>query len=269
MGHIKLWDTILDCPKVHDLSDLAFRVWIKTLVTALRNGGRNGELPSMKVLAFRLRMKPAEIESALEELHQSGLIDPCPDNHIGGIPWKVHDWDEWQTPKDRTAAARQAKWRERQALRNAQRNGVGNASHNAQEGMKEEDIPPSPPSRGKRSKKSAPKFDPKGFDPPEWIPREPWDKWVQYRLDNQSRKGKVTLHVLELAVKALAKLKRDGDEPQDVLEAAVLRTWSGLFSPRGDRTPTGARPPTPKPEAKQTYFSAADHYKRIRETEVQ
>lgn len=148
MGHIKLWDSILDCPKVHGLSDRAFRVWVKALVTALRNGGRHGELPPMETLEFRMRMSATAIESALDELHARGLIDRCHGNHIGGIPWKIHDWDDWQTPRDRTAASRQKRWREKQALRNALRNGVSHAQNHGVEELKEEYNPPTPLSGG-------------------------------------------------------------------------------------------------------------------------
>lgn len=216
MGHIKLWENILDCPKVHRLSDRAFRVWAKCLVTALRNGGRNGEFPLRETLEFKLRMPWSEIESSIAEMHQCGLIDPCLENAIGGMPWRIHDWDEWQTSKDSKGAERQRRWREKQASRNASRNGVSNGGCDAVEGKKD------------RRKKNTPSKPPKGggvasFAPPDWIPREPWDAWLE------SRKRKPTLRALEMAVEKLEKLKGLGSDPGEVLSQTVVNGWTGLF----------------------------------------
>ena len=216
MGHIKLWESILDCPKVHRLSDRAFRIWAKLLVTALRNGGRNGELPLLETLEFRMRTPGADIALAIEEMHRCGLVDPCPDNPIGGMPWRIHDWDEWQQSKDPTAAVRQARWREKNALRNALRNGVTHAQHNDMELKKEE------------GKKNTPHKPPKGGDVssfviPDWIPRKDWDDWIS------GRKKKPTLRALELAAEKLAKLRAAGNDPGEVLRRSVMSGWTGLF----------------------------------------
>jgi len=242
MGHIKLWDKLLDCPKTHRLSDRAFRVWIKALLTALRNGGRNGELPSREMLEFLLRMSWTEIEPTIDELHRCGLLDPCPDNEIGGIPWRIHDWDEWQRPKDPKAAERQARWRTNQALRNASRNGVSHARNNGQEGKKEEEknktpiVPNDPP--GKARAKPA-------FILPDWVPIREWEGFLAMR---KQIKKPMTELAIEQAVRKLDALRRAGDDPAAVLSQSIFHCWQKLLplsagsdAPFADRQPTRSK----------------------------
>jgi len=231
MGYIKLWDAILDCPKINRLSDPTFRIWVKLLVTALRNGGPNGELPDMYMLKFRMRLT--------EEMQRCMLIEPCENNPIGGIPWRIHDWDDWQRPKDATGAERQARWRHRQALRNASHNGVtvdeNNPLYNGVEELKNRRTNTRSPDgdsddfalNSDEPKKPSKSDPPKPFILPDWVPRKEWKDFVAMRRKMPRRP--FTLPAMELAVAKLAKLREEGDDPGEVLRRSVLHGWAGVF----------------------------------------
>jgi hypothetical protein len=223
MGHIKLWESLLDCQKTHQLSDHAFRVWIKALLTALRNGGRNGELPLRETLEFRLRMKWAEIEPAIEELHRCGLIDDCPSNHIGGIPYRIHGWDKWQTSKDSKGAERQRRWREQQASRNASRNGVGDAVEGKKVRRKEET--PIVPVEGS-TEKGIPEPEPAAFTLPDWVPADAWAGFMEMR---GRKKAPNTDRAKQGLVNKLDRLRLEGFAPGDVLDQSTERGYTGVF----------------------------------------
>jgi hypothetical protein len=229
LGHIKLWDNILDCPKIHRLSDKAFRCWTKLLVTALRNGGRNGELPLLETLVFRMRMSAEDIEESIKEMHRCCLLEPCPDNPIGGMPWRIHDWDDWQAPKDPGAAERQARWRVNQALRNAQHNGVVTANITPQEELKVE-------------VKNSPHKPPRGqvdFVLPDWIDG---NDWADYEEMRRKIRKPMTPRARTLAVRELDKLRKLGSPPSAVLQQSILRDYQGLF-PVAEHKPNGKPEP--------------------------
>lgn len=79
------------------------------------------------------------------------------------------------------------------------------------------------PSPKKRARKSA---GPIQFVPPEWVPIEPWNGWMEMR----DRKGvTTTVRACELAVTNLQKLADDGHPPGDVLDQSTCNSWTGLF----------------------------------------
>lgn len=69
------------------------------------------------------------------------------------------------------------------------------------------------------------------FAPPEWIPREAWDGWVEMR---RKKRNAPTTKAQSLAVKELEKLRREGYDPGEVLDNCTLRGWVGIFPPKGD-----------------------------------
>ncbi len=218
---------MLDCPKLHGLSDRAFRCWAKLIVTALRNGGRNGELPPLRMLVFRIRMSEQEIMESIEEMRACFLLEPCPHNPIGGMPWRIHDWDHWQAPKDKTSAERQARWRDRSALRNALHNGVINGkvtrdiTTTMEEGKKEEVIPPFIPPKGK--KKQEP------FVCPQGIPESLFADFIESRSKNGR---KMTERAKELLANRLLRLKAEGHDIGNLLESAIEGAWHTIRDPK-------------------------------------
>jgi 5-methylcytosine-specific restriction endonuclease McrA len=76
---------------------------------------------------------------------------------------------------------------------------------------------------------------------PEWIPLPDWNAWLQIR-----KRGTNTPHALNLAIKKIEELSKQGYAPQSVLQNCILNGWQGIYPPKGNGT---------QPEAqKQAYW---------------
>lgn len=60
---------------------------------------------------------------------------------------------------------------------------------------------------------------------PDWIPKEQWDGYVDYRRT----KGKFTQRAVTLTISELEKLKSQGYDPGQVLDQSVQKGWTGVF----------------------------------------
>jgi hypothetical protein len=124
MAWLRLYDDILDDPKIQMLSDRAFRMFVNCLALAKRN---NGKLPGdMNSLAFSLRLPAGKCADTFQVLLSAGCIDRNDDG-----TYSPHNWNGRQYESD-SAAERMRRYRERnksksgdEALRNAQRNSDG------------------------------------------------------------------------------------------------------------------------------------------------
>jgi hypothetical protein len=100
----RVYDDIVDNPKVQQLSPKNFRALINLWALASQN---DGALPSEKDIGFRLRMKPSEVVKMLADLRQAELID---ETDQGLTP---HNWSSRQyksdTSRERTRLYRQRK----------------------------------------------------------------------------------------------------------------------------------------------------------------
>lgn len=109
----------IDNLKIKSLSDRLFRFWIDALCLSREHGG---ELPSIKVCSFRLRITHQRAARQIEELISARLLDR------DGETVKPHDWNDWQPKSDSGAARRMRNFRQRNSvtatspLRNEQRN---------------------------------------------------------------------------------------------------------------------------------------------------
>ena len=101
---IKLYHEILDDPKMGKLSD---RLWRRTIELFLLAGDadKNGELPKLDDIAWRLRLSPEFLESDLVELAKVGIV-----SHSEGR-YSVTNFIKRQTAASN--AERQAQYRER------------------------------------------------------------------------------------------------------------------------------------------------------------
>jgi hypothetical protein len=100
MTWLRLDDRFAENPKIVELSDREFRVWIRTLCYAARN--ERGEFtPAM--CREVVGLTPATVDRFVE----AGLLEPN-----GGTTFEVHDWRIYN-PKDVTAAVRKRRQRDR------------------------------------------------------------------------------------------------------------------------------------------------------------
>jgi hypothetical protein len=102
----RMYDDLLDDPKVQRLPPALFKTWVNLLCVASRNAGK---LPAVEDLAFALRTTEEAIQADLASLARAGLID-----EEGGSS-SPHNWDkrQFKSDADPTAADRQKKKRER------------------------------------------------------------------------------------------------------------------------------------------------------------
>lgn len=112
MSWFRLYDDILDDPKVQRLSPDTFRGWINILCLAKRH---DGILPSTQDIAFALRMTEQSAEKLLLSLQDAGLVD------VTDNGFEPHNWGGRQYRSD-VSNDRVKRYRERQ------RNGDGNVT---------------------------------------------------------------------------------------------------------------------------------------------
>jgi len=104
---LRLYDEVLDDPKVQRLTDAQFRAWVNLLCLANKGKPRGRIELDFGAIAFRLRIKQNEAVDLIEFFQERGFfVDD-------GWGVKFHDWDERQGRKNRPPAH---EWR---ALREA------------------------------------------------------------------------------------------------------------------------------------------------------
>jgi hypothetical protein len=103
----RLYDAVLDDPKVQRLPDRLFKAWINLLCLASRHGGR---LPPVADVAFALRMSEDQAVLAVDTIAAAGLLD----RHDEGL--RIHAWETRQYQSDSST--------ERMRRHRARRNGV-------------------------------------------------------------------------------------------------------------------------------------------------
>jgi len=102
MRWFRLYDDVLNDPKVQRLSGETFKLWINLLCIASKHGG---VLPSLDDLAFQLRLPALVCKTEIDTLKSAGLID-------GDKKLKPHGWDKRQYKSD-TSTERVKRFRER------------------------------------------------------------------------------------------------------------------------------------------------------------
>lgn len=149
MQWLRLYDDVLDDPKVQQLSLKMFRYWIKILCLANKASTRGRIENDLNAIAYRLRCSTSEAKSVLHELQSVGLLDREGDQFV------PHNWDTRQKKSD-SSAERVARHRDKQEPRNVTKP-LQKRNSNALdiEKRREEEKPPLPPEgndEGKRKK---------------------------------------------------------------------------------------------------------------------
>src|SRR2546429_671442 len=75
------------------------------------------------------------------------------------------------------------------------------------------------------------------FALPEWIPEEPWNGYIEMRVQ---MKKPMTERAKQMAVRKLADLRSQGYDPGEVLDQSIFMCWLGLFPLKGQRDGDGA-----------------------------
>lgn len=99
----RMYDEVLDDPKVQRLSGDDFKAWVNILCLASRNAG---VLPPAADIAFALRLDGKKTAAVLSRLEVGGLIGPC-ETGVG-----PHKWNERQYKSD-VSTDRVKRFRER------------------------------------------------------------------------------------------------------------------------------------------------------------
>lgn len=115
MQWLRLYDDVLDDPKVQQLSLKMFRYWIKILCLANKASTRGRIENDLNAIAYRLRCSTSEAKSVLHELQSVGLLDREGDQFV------PHNWDTRQKKSD-SSAERVAAHRSRNATDDKPRN---------------------------------------------------------------------------------------------------------------------------------------------------
>jgi hypothetical protein len=99
----RVYDDLVDDPKIQRLDPTLFKALINVWCLA---SAHRGVLPSIEVIAFKLRTKPQRVQRVLNELRAAGLFD---DDERGVRP---HNWDQRQFISD-GSTSRVKRFRER------------------------------------------------------------------------------------------------------------------------------------------------------------
>lgn len=103
--------------------------------------------------------------------------------------------------------------------------GVTNALPEEEEDIKELKDPPKSP-KGSGGKK----FEPLDAELPEWLSREIWSEWVEFR--RQLRKPIKTPKGISESINRLAEFFQQGYPPEQVIRQSIANEWQGLFLPK-------------------------------------
>lgn len=95
----RLYDEMLDDPKVQRLPPQDFKIWINLLCLASRH---DGKLPCLVDIAFALRISDNDAVTLVERLHIAGLIDKR-NGGPDGFHYTPHAWEKRQYKSDNSA----------------------------------------------------------------------------------------------------------------------------------------------------------------------
>jgi hypothetical protein len=104
----RMYEEVLDDPKVQRLDGETFKGWVNLLALAARN---DGKLPPIADMAFALRMSDSAAITLVERLLNGGLIDRV-NGGANGYTYAPHAWDKRQYKSD-TSTERVKRFRKR------------------------------------------------------------------------------------------------------------------------------------------------------------
>ncbi|WP_420794127.1 hypothetical protein [Providencia rettgeri] len=78
-------------------------------------------------------------------------------------------------------------------------------------------------------------FDVKNEPIPDWLNRDTWMSWIEYRKD--MKKAIKTKQTFNLQIKFLAECFEEGHSPDEVINQSIANGWQGLFKPKNNPAP--------------------------------
>jgi len=259
MKWLKMWTEARNDGKLRCLSDRQHRVWFRLLCFAAEQDPPGTVRASWKILAAECADGQTEtVQDAVTEMESLQLVSlvTCNDKEVEIVfPSFARRQVKYPSEDPKRVNARVRKHRGERRLRQSGADETTcNELKRAETAQKKSINTPLNPPTGGRSIRS--------FVPPDWVPRDAWDAWVEHRSKGRA---KPTLRALELAVGRLATLRDEGSDPGAVLTQSVVNGWSGLFAVKD----VGGRPPAPalKPPEKIEYYDHAKELERMRNSQ--
>lgn len=83
-----------------------------------------------------------------------------------------------------------------------------------------------------KARRRASAHDPSALTPPDWVPRDAWDRWLESRA---KAKRWMTDGAVALALSSLRRLEAEGSSMVEVLDQSTLSGWTGLFAVKHPR----------------------------------
>lgn len=269
MPWLKLWTEARNDGKLRRLTDGQHRIWFRLLCFAAEQEPPGTVRATWKVLAAECSEGGDDLlREAVMEMESLRLVT-CVTCNNGDVeiafPSFCRRQAKYPSGDRKRVAERVAKHRAGKRLRQpafsvtACNESVTSCNAQEEEEEEEKNTPPKPPKGGTSIR---------SFEPPDWIPREPWDAWVEYRSRGRN---KLTVRALEMAVRKLADLKAAGNDPAAVLSQTVVNGWSGLFEVKDHGHSRNGHPPAPapKPQPEEIPYTRAEHLRRLKEMQEQ
>lgn len=226
MPWFKLYSGMLEKPRVYNLSDSQFRLWIELLCLANESAVPGTVEMDPDELAHHLRRDRAKVAADIGILTLAGLVTIVT-SHVtelvtlarkkNGVDYVASivlpDWFEKQQPAgDSTERMRRKRLRDKENVI-CDDGGVTSDAVTCDDNV-----------TGRRRSRSR-------KEPPTPLPATPagvrddvWQAWLQYR-------GKQKAATIALQAKRLAGWAAEGKDPNEIIERSIANGWKGLFPP--------------------------------------
>jgi len=218
---IKLYTEMLHDPKVGQLTDSAYRLFVELMLKAGQVDD-DGATDTAAALAWELRRQPDELHELLDELEAARLVFAAADNRVVYIT----SWAKRQPPT--TSADRVKRYREKQAEQTSN-NGVTLQQRYSNvldkdidiEEDKEKEKETRPRKREAQACDIPPNLNTQEF-------RDIWQEWQQHRIEKRAALKPTT-------VKRQLKQLADMGEVRAIaaLQFSITQGYSGIFEPKG------------------------------------
>lgn len=237
-------------PKVQDMRPELFKFWVNILCVASEQNDR-GRIPSEAHVKRALGLGQALTKRWLSELEALALLHRSVDGVL--IP---HGWDERQ-PESDDSSKRQKRRRERtskdepsemsrELSRDRDRDCHADVAPRVRSDSDtdiEEEKKIQTPTPLDQEPEQTPK--PAPFVPPDWIPSEDWDAFMEAR---RKLRAAQTDYAKRLIVAELARLRDNGHDPAAVIRRSIRSGWKDVFPLPASEANRNPQPePRPKP----------------------